>query len=341
MRTVLDGISCDARLSLRLLALVVVSIFALTGCRHRDFLYELPSNKVPVTVEFDWTDEPDASAEGMTVYFFRVSPAASRAIVYDFIGRDGGNLSLSPGVYAAICHNNDPDCIGFVGADSFYDFGIRLNDNRASGWLNGPSVNAFKSGEERIAHSSQPLWVGSIASFEIKADDSPSSPAQPRVVRFEMQNVVSRYTFFIHEPENYDKSIAVTASLSGLSGVVHPGRGMTGEETVTHLFNMAPLADGTLCGEFLTFGHCGGRSMGSRAGEAAVVVPHIMVIQATMPDGEKWTITRDVSDQIHTSEVTDCEIHLRELSFPEPGNAGGGIAPSVGGWTGSQENVGM
>lgn len=342
MRKFISFSSGGARTAISMVATMIVLTLISSACRHREFLYEQPSKRIPVIVEFDWSLDPGASPEEMTVYFFRISPTQSKNIAYDFKGRDGGEITLSPGVYAAICHNNDSDRHGFVGYDSFDEFGIRLNDNRNAGNLNSSTSSFLRSENERISHSPDSMWVASVATFVIDAPNpSDVSTRAPKVIRFKMQPVVSHYTFFVHNPLNFNNSISVSATLSGMASTVHPGRNATGDETVTHLFNMVPTRDGGLFGEFLTFGHCGGKPLGTRAGEDDSTVPHILVIHATMADGKRWSSVHDVSDQIHSSDVQDCVIRLDSLAFPQGSGSGGGWSPSVGGWIGGQEHVGM
>ena len=313
-------------------------ICSLASCDHREFLYELPSKRQPVTVEFDWSSDPGANPEGMTVYFFRMNSTSSTPIVYDMKGREGGWLNLIPGLYAAIAHNSDSDRHGFTGYDSYHEFGIRLNDHRNIGDLHSNSNLYPRIDNERIAHSPDSMWVGSISMFEIKAPDpTVSTKAAPVIIRFVMQPVVAHYTFHITNPINFNNSLSVSATLSGMAGTIHPARGVKGEETVTHFFNMTPTADGNLYGEFLTFGHCGGDSIISKADNDG---SHILIIHATLSNGKKWNSVHDVTDQIHNSRVQDCVIKLDSVSFPKS-SAGGGFSPTVGDWSGNREEVGM
>lgn len=318
-------------------AVMLLSLMCLTAsCDHREFLYENPSKRVQVTVEFDWSDDPAASPAGMTVYFFREGTSTRSA--YEFVGKSGGTILLMPGLYRAICHNNDSDRHGFTGENEFDGFGIRLNDNRNAGGTFGNSGN-LRAGDERIAHSPDSMWVAALPVFEIRERD-PLAPSAPQVIRFRMQNVVHHYTFIIHNPVNFTNSITVGATVSGLAGTVHPSRGMTGEETVTHFFNMSPLRDGGLMGEFLTFGHCGGRPLGSRADGAEQEGPHTLIVHATLANGKRWTSSHDITAQIHDSPVADCVIRLDSLVFPQ--SSEGGMSPTVSDWTsGTKEDVGM
>lgn len=314
--------------------LLIILLFIATGCEHREFQVESPSKRVSVVVEFDWSLAPDANPSEMTVYFFRMG-STSRPIAYDLKGKEGGTITLTSNVYAAICHNNDSDRHGFVGYNSFDEFGIHLNDNVNTGNMFGTS-SLIKAADERIAHTPDYMWVAAIASVEIKSANELSGDA-PQVVRFVMQPVVSHYTFHINNPVNFNKSLSVSATISGMASTLHPGLGMTGDETVTHLFEMSPTPDGNLFGEILTFGHCGSGSFGSRDDDSST--PHILTIYATMNDGKRWNSVHDVTNQIHGSENQDCVIRLDSVAFPKP--AGSGLQPTVGGWTGSQEPVGM
>lgn len=309
----------------------------LAACNHREFLMEEPSGRVPVLVEIDWSEDPEAAPAGMSVIFFR--DGVTRPVSYNLSGRDGGRVLLHPGIYSVLCHNNDSDRHGFVGTDSYHEYGIRLNDNRNPGSHYGISPGMLRGAEERIAHSPDSMWIASVETFEVHAPLVAASKAEPDVLRLTMHPVVARYTFFIHNPVNFRRSMSVGATVSGMAGTVHPGRGATGDETVTHFFGMTPTDDGGLFGEFLTFGHCGGREVSSRADD----VPdgtHMLTVHAVMADGSLWNYTHDITDKIHGSGQRDCEVHIDSIAFP-PSGGGGGLSPTVGGWTGTKEEVGM
>lgn len=318
--------------------LMAVLACAASACNHREFLTESQSRRMPVAVEFDWTLDPEASPKEMTVYFFREGSKSTRPIAYDFKGRDGGKITLLPGTYAAIGHNNDSDRHGFVGYESYGDFGLRLNDNLNAGSTQGsPHIRAT---DERIAHTPDPMWVSAIDVVEIK-DELTVGADSVQTVRFEMVPVVARYIFHVRNPINFNKSISVWATISGMASTVHPAPGMTGEETVMHMFDMQPTAEGNLYGEILTFGHCGGKQVRSRDDASGDDHgPHVLTIHAAMADGKVWYSAHDVTSQIHGSATQDCVIQLDSITFPK-GTSGGGFTPSVGGWTGDHEEIGM
>ena len=54
---------------LRLLLLLLPLLPAATGCDHRDLCYD-HRHYVPVSLEFDWSEAPEAAPESMVVWFF-------------------------------------------------------------------------------------------------------------------------------------------------------------------------------------------------------------------------------------------------------------------------------
>lgn len=314
------------------------------GCEHRDLCYEHPHTRVPLVVEFDWSSDVDASPNGMTVHFFRIGSRATSPYIFDFKGRDGGQIVLPAGVYAALCYNNDSDSHGFVGYDSHENFGLRLGDLQRLGNMSlSPArlPRAEGAENERMANAPDSIWVASLSEVVVDAPvPGTGNTTSKAVVRFEMQTVVHHYTFIIHNPINFTNSISISASVSGMAGTVHPGRSMTGDETVTHAFEMTSTSDGGLVGHLLTFGHCSGNPIGARDSDSDDGV-HKLVVYATLSDGQNWYSTHDVTAQIHGSHVADCVVELDSLALPKPSLSGGGLQPSVGGWKEYHETVGM
>lgn len=295
------------------------------GCNHRDLSVE-PSGRVrvPVVVEFDWTADTEATPASMSVYFFK--EGSSSSLCFDFTGHHGGKISIEPGVYSVICFNSDSGAHDIVSIDSYEDFGLRLFSSRR---FNGMSLlPALIAGdeEERVANAPDEMWAASIHRIEIKA----VADGESQIVMLAPEPVVHHYQFIIHNPQNFTNSVSVMATVSGMTSTIHPGRRMTGDETVTHIFGMSPRADGSLHGELLTFGHCTAKPLGSRQTDADEG-RHNLVIYATLADGQTWYSTHDVTDQIHASQTPDCVVELDSIVLPRP-TGGGGFTPTVDEW---------
>ncbi len=80
-------------------------IAALTGCDHKDILYP-DSGMHQLRVMFMWEHAPEASPEGMTIYFF---PQDKQGKIwrYDIAGTNGGAVELPTGTYSLLAYNND------------------------------------------------------------------------------------------------------------------------------------------------------------------------------------------------------------------------------------------
>ena len=82
----------------------LLALLAMTACEHKELCYEHPHVGF-VRVLFDWSQLPGANPECMYVRFF--PEEGGRPVQYEFTGRDGGTVQLSPGNYRIICHNGD------------------------------------------------------------------------------------------------------------------------------------------------------------------------------------------------------------------------------------------
>lgn len=321
--------------------LLLLAIATLVGCHHHDFDNSPVRRSVTIDILFDWSDDPSASPKEMTVYFFREgAPSSASPYIFDLKGCEGGRVTLPAGTYSAICHNGDNDTHGYVGRNSYRDFGLRLSDlDQLDGLSLSPSTLPRTEGaeEERKAFTPGYIWISALPAVEISESDTPGA------VTFRMIPAVCKYKFIIHNPVNIESTRSIMATVSGMAGTLHPGRGLTGDESVTHLFNMTSGESGELTGEMLTFGHCTGRPVVSRrSGEDEVL--HTLVVCATLANGRKWYSSHDVSSQFHAQSdmgITDIVVELDSLPIPQS-SSGGGFRPEVGGWGGgSHESIGM
>lgn len=321
-----------------LLSLVIILLFA--GCEHRDLCYDHPHTRIPVNVEFDWTNDPTASPAGMTVYFFPNEVITAPYYAFDFKGNTGGIVNLPPGTYSALCFNNDSDKHGLVRTSSHNEFGLWLTDLPAYGNIGSPLNRIRTSDNERFAHCPDPMWIGSVSTITIEIPpQNIDDRKETHIVRFEMQPAVHEYTFIIHNPKNYSKSISLTGTVTGMSGTLHPGRGMTGAETVTHTFEIQQSTDGSLIGVMLTFGHCANNPVGTRSDED--IRDHILTVYATLSNGKIWSTSYNITQQLHTSQDPDCVVEIDTIELPEAPKEGGGFHPTVNGWEGNSETIGM
>lgn len=321
---------------LRFLILLTAFITASTlflSCDHRDIIYDSPYGLAKLNIVFDWEAAPDASPKSMTVYFYRLDVKSSSPYIFDIKDKNGGEIEIPFGNYAVICHNSDSDRHDYTGMDSYNDFGLRLVDLRNFRTMNINPQHLPTYGDERFANYPDYMWVASIPSVSINVRNDEGQ----QTLTFRMLPVTYEYTFIIHNPIDYDKSMSLSASVSGMTSTVHPGRMSTGEETVSHFFEMFE-SDGKLIGKLLTFGHCGNNPIPTRQSEQPDTAKHILVVYADLNDGNLWTSTHDVTAQLHKSHDLNCIVELDTIQLPT-GIGGGGFSPSVEGWTGGTEEI--
>lgn len=325
--------------------LLIVAGLLLSGCDHIELDYPGTTLKpVPVKVEFNWANDPEADPSGMAVYFFRLDTKTKTKggklppAAFDFKGRDGGLVSITPGTYAVICHNNDSDRHGYVGYNVYEEFGLSLTNMRDDGrGFNFRSVKARDFGDERIATEPDNIWISSVDIVEIA---TASERGEIQVISLDMQSVVHTYTFIVRKAVNYNPSVTLSAAVSGMAGTVHPGLGVTGDETVIHTFGMRTTSSGGLIGKLLTFGHCSGKQIGSRQPEANVR-NHSFVVSAILEDGTSWYSAHDVTEKIHTYPHQDVVVTIDSIVFPKPVVESGGFIPTVEDWVGETVIIGM
>ncbi|MDE7159453.1 MAG: DUF5119 domain-containing protein [Muribaculaceae bacterium] len=329
-----------------LTSMLLMLLTMAAGCDHIELEERPASLRVPVKIVFDWEAAPEAAPKEMTVYFYRMSERGMTRnplrYVYELRGSTGGTIMIPSGYYCAVCHNSDTDCHGLTGHDTYEDFGIRLSDlTSASPTHFTRPLKVPGAEDERLAWSADYMWVSAVEGFTVRA--SADAAAEPLTLVFEMLPVTHHYTFIVHHPSNLTLSTRLNASVSGMSGTVHPARGVTGEETVTHSFLMEANDRGELEGHLLTFGHCGNRPLSTRADEEPAEGLHILALS----NDRGWSHTHDVTSHIHDyhsspgiSDPENIVVELDSLTLPPPLLQGGGAAVGVGGWTGTDEILG-
>ena len=83
---------------------MVLALLATAACEHKELCYEHPHAGF-VRVLFDWSRLPEANPECMYVRFF--PEEGGSPVQYEFTGREGGTVQLSPGNYRVVGDNRD------------------------------------------------------------------------------------------------------------------------------------------------------------------------------------------------------------------------------------------
>lgn len=314
---------------MRLLIIIttLASVVMLTCCQHQQELCfdHDRHERIPMDVEFDWSDHPDANPATMSLYLF---PEDGRpSIRYEFEGRAGGRILVPAGRYTAIALNSDSEEILVEETDRLETFRVRLRDAYE---LQGLSMRASEvprspgAEEERMAYAPTKLW-------RVRTDGLFADEGTEDVKKFRMRptEAICHYSVRIDSVENIKGVTSVSATLSGMAGGMFLHNGALTDETVTIPFDIAPSGEVSLSGTWMTLGHCGHSRC--RSDDDTPATKHIFTVYAVLADGSRWYRCYTVTDQVHSSDPNRCDIVLDRLSLPKAMN-GGGFNISVGEW---------
>lgn len=90
----------------------------LLSCEHKEIV--CPAGVMrEISVSYDWRSAPEASPEGMTLYFYP-EQSYGRIWRYDIAGRDGGAIEIPAGRYRMVTFNNDLSGIDVTGTEDYH-----------------------------------------------------------------------------------------------------------------------------------------------------------------------------------------------------------------------------
>lgn len=297
----------------------------LSACHHKDLDYHEVAQFEPEIV-FDWRDAPDADPASMAVYLF--NETLDEPLLYEFSGRTGGKVRLPMGTYSGLATNSDNlDWARIRNRSSIEEMEV-YTDEVNSLSVYGLQTHALPKAEseetERIVALPGMLWGA-------RSDNMTYDSSKPKTqFIFYPHEAVCHYDVTIKDVENieYLDGSAMDATLSGMSGSYRRGQDCPGDSKVTFpLVLTADKDDGSIKGNFLTFGECPSQSYS-----------HILTVYLIVSDGSKRYYRFDVTDQISSApDPKHVHIVVSRLKIPEPAVSGSGLIPNVDEW--QTENV--
>lgn len=306
----------------------VLLMLSLASCEHKDLCLIHP-HSATVNVVFDWKMAPGADPSRMQLWFFPAD-GLGQPQRYQLSGSKGGKITIEPGVYHVICLDGDHENITYGNAHSFDAFELsttvssllnplgRNDDNRAP--------RADGTDVQNVVSSPDAVFGHALSDVSIPSGRSVTITMFP-------EDYTCSYEVVVHNAENLDNAVSVSATLSGLApSVMAVSRSTSGDPSIIP-FALTRSDATTLTGRFLTFGHC-----------PVPAEPHKVVVYAIMRDGaQRYQIYDDrhsVTEQIHTSpDRRHVRIDLYGLSLP--GLASGGMMPSVSDWESQTVDIDM
>lgn len=321
---------------LRMLGAVAL-LFALTGCEHK--LMEEHQAHTTLRICYDWHLAPDATPASMGIWFYPVD-GSGPAVRADFSGREGGTVSLAPGVYDIISYNTDGDNLLRRNQSSFALHSLECFEGALFAHTGGYTFPALDT--QRVMDSPDPLWGCTRERVEVKITSTetvmvewrkpnPQSSSQPlevegQSITLEPRQLHALYSYEAEGMPPIDSVSCVSASISSLAHSLTLNSGRHGSEAVTVALPSLLSASGTASGQALTFGRSPEASAGSQ-----------LTLYLWMSDGRRCYYQFDVTEQI-ASAPDPQRVHLKLTCTGAPTSVkldptpGSGHAPSVADW---------
>ena len=304
------------------ISLCLSSVTALTSCYQKELCYTHPHTK-GVGVVFDWRNAPSAHPASMSLYM--VPHDGGFPSRYEFAGRDGGGMELSPGSYDALCINGDGPRNYFRNTESRESFEVYTMEVKA---LEGVDELVAKlprakgAGEEPVVHEPDSVWCDVTQSPFVLPPGADVGNASHTLTLYP-RPLFRTCTVEIRDVQNlqYVRG-SLSATLSGLSGGVLASSGTPTDDHVTVPFGLRPHGTTALVGRFRTFGYSP-RKQSS----------HKLVVYAVLKDGSRRFFTYDVTDQVrNATDPLHIRIVLEKLTLPVSISSGGGFKATLSEW---------
>ncbi len=312
--------------------IILLMAVALAACENKELCYD-HTHTVMLNVQFDWSADPEAAPESMSLYLFPKD--GGETLRYDFAGCTGGTIKVTRGEYDAICLNSDTRNIRLDGTHAHSAFEIYTGEGElfasltnTLGVLSTGAPRAAGSDDQSVVLQPEMLWAASVTDLYLDGEVAPGKSRLDAALTLSPERIVATYHVTITGIENVRYLQGISATISDMAGGFHPAAATLSSRTVTIPFDMTFDRDeATATGTMLTFGHCPEDETRN----------HHLMVYAVMSDGGRYYFDLDVADEIHRASATgsrDIYITIDGLNLPAPvgGGSGGGLVPSIDDW---------
>ncbi len=304
------------KIKLSYILITLISLW-LSSCSHKEIL--CPGTEVrQVNICFDWDRAPDASPEGMTLYFF---PTFQGGMIwkFDIAGSQGGPIELPTGTYRMIAYNNDLPGVTVTDTDSYDHM----------------TANARTIAAEKNCTSTGMLYGAVIDRIEVTPCGVSYTTAQgsikecPRsLIHCAPDSLSTLYTVTITNVNGIERVKSASALLNGVASSL--------------VFNHSTPLDYPATLQFPL--DCKYASSQLRASACAFAsppdseTPYRLTLVVTRTDGKSFSRDFDVSQQVMNSFsprnviITIDGIDIPSGDITPPDHDVGGIEVDVDGW---------
>ena len=245
-----------------------------------------------------------------------------RPVQYEFTGRDGGTVQLSPGNYRIICHNGDMESTHARNTEQYDTFEFYTPQESLLAQLNRSSSNVPRADgteTQQVVRTPEYLYGDCCGELTLRRNETTTVTLTPT-------ERVCTYTVEIRNVENMDKVVQISGTLSGMAGAYCLVADALRDAPCILPFEFRKADATTVEAHFHTFGHC-----------PEPAVPHKIVVYGIMTRGaQQYQVYGDAEDvvtpQIHgAADPHRVHIVLDGLRFTDDA-PGGGMNPSVDDW---------
>ncbi len=267
-------------------------------------------------VEFDWSADPTAKPEGMSVLFY---PEDGGSYSRFEIAPGGGGARLAAGRYHIVTYNNDTGSILFENQDDYRKALVttrpaRLTDGLSMDYPYSQPPRSREEESQPIVSQPDVIWGGADPLFE-RVGGNQTLTLEPRPL-------VARYSVVVEDVVNIESASQVSMALSGLTAgrVLCDGEMIPVDVTVPGSMRRTALDE--LGGWMLGFDRINDRGR------------CLLSIYAVLRDGTRRVYERDVTETVRNApDQTDVEIRISGIEFPEiETSEGTGMEVGVDDW---------
>lgn len=306
--------------------LIIAAMALLSSCIHKELCFQHP-HVIPLEIQFDWKDAPDASPDGMCVYFYPVQGNGGQR--FDFKDISGGEIELRAGTYSVLCYNNDTEIVQFYNSNDFDTHGVYTREGSVLEPIYGNTASyaprAEGTEDERVVICPDMMWGCSVTEITVTDDTE--------IITLYPHELVCTYTYEVRNVKNIAHLSQMSGTISGMAGTLSFSTEEIGTEPVTLPFGAQSDGQSTITGQFYTFGH-----------HTDNPDPHRMAFYAVMDNGAKYCFKAgdrlDVTEQVHNApDFRHVHIIIDGLDLPEPIEGGSGYDPAVDDWVVIEEEI--
>lgn len=281
--------------------LIFVMMAWVSSCEYKDLCYD-HSHLAEVQVAFESNDNTPVKPMPMRLYLF--SEYYDYSFQYDLPSDKVSTIKVPAGQYNAICMNIDINSILFANETLYDKFTLFTKDY------------GFRMNDLVIVDEPDSLWVDKLENICIDRKDS------TQLVLMHPEFAPCELEIEIRNIEDLASNLPkMNGYVSGLAGGYLPSSKRTDQSKVTLAFPFRYVAEKTIKGRFLFWGHC-----------PDVEGSHILYLDFRLDDNSIWRYTLDITERIHSASDRKHICIVLDGGLPLPvrvDDEGGGFIPTV------------